>query len=145
MVLTDQLSSKCSLITRLNSSSAEALVQPIREQAPPTVRQHQHRLSPTETVSMAQAYLAGAEMRELADRFGVHPHTVSAALDRLGIPLRRQGLPDRALDEAVHLYRAGWSLAQLGRHYGCAHTAVRAALIAHGVSMRPRPGWSTDN
>ena len=141
MVLTGQLSNNPRLITSLEARGRQALAEPVRPSSPPTVRQHQHHLSAAEAVALAQAYQAGSEMRELAVRFDVHPHTVSAALRRLGIPLRRQGLSASALDEATQLYRAGWSLAQLGRRYRCAHTAVRAALIAHGVAMRPRPGW----
>jgi lambda repressor-like predicted transcriptional regulator len=93
------------------------------------VRQRQRRLTASEKVAVAQQYRAGAEMRELAVTFKVHRASISRCLRELGIPLRRQGLRAEDVPEAAKLYEAGWSLAQLGEKYGCAHTTIRLRLM----------------
>ena len=90
---------------------------------------------------MVRAYQAGAAMKELAIRFGVHRTSISRYLHALGVPLRRQGLQEGDLPEAARLYEEGWSLARLGEKYECHLTDVHQKLKAFGVKMRPRPGW----
>lgn len=114
--------------------------EPVRT-APLMVRQQQHRLTATEKVAIAQQYQAGAEMRELAAAFRVHRTSISHCLRELGIPLRHQGLRAEDLPVAARLYEGGWSLARLGKKYGCTHTTVRLRLMEYGVRMRPRRGW----
>jgi phage-related baseplate assembly protein len=111
------------------------------EEPAPIRRQVQRRLTPAEQVAVAQAYQAGADMKDLAAAYRVHRHSISHCLHALAIPLRRQGLQEQDLEEAARLYLEGWSLARLGQHYGCHLTHVHQKLIAHGVQMRPRPGW----
>jgi len=50
--------------------------------------QRQRRLTPSEIVSLAQEYAAGATVNRLADRFGVHRTTVLMHLERQGISRR---------------------------------------------------------
>jgi lambda repressor-like predicted transcriptional regulator len=83
----------------------------------------------------------GAEMGEPAARFGVHKHTITQCLKRLGVPLQRPGLRDDDVDEAAQLYTDGWSLVGLGEKYGCTYSSVKNALLRHGYRLRPRPGW----
>ena len=128
-------------LERLLAGTKITLSQPAPVEEPsPAKRQTQRRLTPAEQVAVAQAYQAGADMKDLAAAYGVHRHSISHCLRALGIPLRRQGLQERDVAEAARLYLEGWSLARLGEHYGCHLTHVHQKLIAHGVQMRPRPG-----
>ena len=45
-------------------------------------------------------------MDDLAEEFTVHRVTIAARLRRLAVPLRRQGIPDDDLEEAVRLCTA---------------------------------------
>ncbi len=112
---------------------------PVRSTPPGTdqaVRQQQRRLTPAEVVTLARAYRAGTDMQQLAHSFGVHRTTVSEHLRRLGIPLRRQGLADGDLAQAISLYAAGWSLTRLGERFGCDAETVRQAFIQAGIARR---------
>jgi hypothetical protein len=57
-----------------------------------------------------------------------------------GIALRRHGLTDEELREAVHYYTADHSLAWIGARFNVSPTTVAAALRRQGVQLRPRPG-----
>jgi transcriptional regulator of aromatic amino acid metabolism len=57
-----------------------------------------------------------------------------------GITIRRQGLTDEQVSEAVELYARGESLAWLGAHLGVSHTTIATELRQQGVQLRPRPG-----
>lgn len=103
-------------------------------------RQQQRRLSSAEQIEVVRAYQAGADMKALALQYGVHRTSISHCLHAFNIPLRRQGLGEQDVEEAARLYEEGWSLARLGEKYSCVHTAIRKALLEHGVTLRPRPG-----
>jgi DNA-directed RNA polymerase specialized sigma24 family protein len=75
-------------------------------------------------------------MVALADRFGLHRTTVAAQLRRAGVKLRRQGVPDDQVQDAIHLYDRGWSCRRLAAHYGCNDETVRQTLKRAGVTLR---------
>ncbi len=75
-------------------------------------------------------------MRELAVRWQVHRTTVAGHLRRAVVELRRQGLSEEQLGEAVRLYGEGWSLQRLAERYGCDPETARAYLKRVGVRMR---------
>ncbi len=99
-------------------------------------RQAQRRLAPNQIAELVAEYQAGADMRELAGRWGVHRTTVAGHLRRAGAELRRQGLSDEQLSEAVRLYGEGWSLQRLSERYGCDAETVRARLKKRNVVRR---------
>jgi len=81
---------------------------------------------------------------ELATRFGIERRTVSAILHRHGVPMRRRGLSPEQVDDAIHLYNLGWSLARVGQYLGVDHTTVLTTLRQRGIPTRdthgrPRP------
>ena len=78
-------------------------------------------------------------MKHLAKRWGVHRTTVAAHLQRAGVALRRQGLSDQQLGEAVHLYDHGWSLQRLAERFGCDAETVRSYLKR--AEVRRRSPW----
>src|SRR4051812_14250193 len=65
-----------------------------------------------------EGYRAGRTVYDLAARFGIHRVTVSAHLHRNGVTLRRQGLDDDDLRQAVSLYARDWSVARIGTRLG---------------------------
>ena len=88
------------------------------------------RLSPAEVSALAARYRAGANVRELADEFGVHKHTVSAHLAKQAIPTRIGG---RVIDEAaalriIRLYASGQTMDEIAAEIGVAQSTVSRAL-----------------
>jgi lambda repressor-like predicted transcriptional regulator len=141
VALTGQLSRWPSDLSSLRKRTDRAHPVPTDKPEPaPQARQRQRRLTAAEAVAVAQEYLAGATMRELARRFNVHRTTISSCLHQLAVPLRRQGLREDDLAELARLYQEGWSLARLGEKYDCDDETVRQFLLRHGVAMRPRRG-----
>jgi len=90
-----------------------------------------------QVTELVTAYVGGATTTELSERFGIHRRTVVLHLHRQGVPLRRQGLTPEHTEDAVRLYQAGSSLAQIAAHFGTTAMTVRRAISARGVRMRP--------
>jgi DNA-directed RNA polymerase specialized sigma24 family protein len=103
-------------------------------------RQLQRRLNPHEVSELGARYMAGATVKELASRFGIHRTTVRSHLDRLGSPPRPRGLREPQVQDAVDLYVSGLSLAKIGDQLGCDAETARQALLRAGVTIRPRRG-----
>lgn len=80
------------------------------------------------------------DQAEIAERYGVHRHTVADWLGRMAVPVRRPGLSPADLPRAAELYQAGWSLARVAEHFGCNGETARRALRTSGVQLRPRSG-----
>jgi hypothetical protein len=89
---------------------------------------------------LIQGYLAGATTYELGTRFGIERRTVSNILHRHDVPMRRQGLPPEQVDDAIHLYNLGWSLARVGEHLSVDHTTVLTKLRERGIPTRDTHG-----
>jgi len=75
-------------------------------------------------------YQAGAKIRELADEFDVHKHTVSAHLARRGIATRIGGrvIDAAAAQEIIRLYAGGLTMGEIGAELGVAQSTVSRAL-----------------
>ncbi len=89
---------------------------------------------------LVQGYAAGATTYELGDRFGIDRRTVSAILHQFDVPMRRRGLSPTQVDEAIRLYRLGWSLARVGEHLDVNPTAVLNRLQERGIRTRDTYG-----
>lgn len=123
------------LLSRASDSSTSEVGGPDR-----SPRQVQRRLGPAEVDRLVDGYRAGSTVRQLSAEFGVSRATVSAHLERQGLPRRYNRLSGDALAEAGRLYGDGWSLARLGERYGLDAGTVRRALLKSGVQTRPRQG-----
>ena len=97
-----------------------------------TVRQ----LKPAEILQMVANARAGATVRQLAAKFGVHRSTVGKHLDAHGVSTRRLRLTPEQIEEAARLYREGASLEDLEIQYGVSDTTVRIHLLRYGMTMR---------
>ncbi|MFI6774238.1 hypothetical protein [Nocardia sp. NPDC050412] len=79
-------------------------------------------------------------MYQLGARFGIERRTVSEILHRHSVPMRRRGLSPIQIDDAIHLYNLGWSLARVGQHLGVDPTTVLAKLRQRGIPTRDAHG-----
>jgi DNA-directed RNA polymerase specialized sigma24 family protein len=130
-------SKQSALVGRLSASQAALLASASDHRQGPSVRkrQTQRRLTAEQTRQLVTEYEAGASMKELAVRWGLHRTTVAAQLRQAGVRLRRQGVPDPLLDEAIQLYGDGWSCQRLAERYGCEAETVRQTLKRAGVRL----------
>jgi hypothetical protein len=77
---------------------------------------------------------------ELGARFGIDRRTVSNILHRHGVPMRRRGLSPDQVDDAIHLYNLGWSLARVGQHLNVHHTTMLTTLRERAIPTRDPHG-----
>jgi hypothetical protein len=98
------------------------------------------QLDTDQTQALIQSYLAGVTTYELGARFGIDRRTVSNILHRHGVQMRRCGLSPDQVDDAVHLYKLGWSLARVGEHLDVDHTTVLTKLRERGIPTRDSHG-----
>lgn len=137
--LTGQLSNPCPpLLRMLNKQKSQVTrLKPRSQDDRP--RQRQVHLSDDDQIALVDRYHQGALQRELAETYGTERRTVQAIVRRHGATKSRGLLPEQ-IDEAVRLYKAGDSLAKIGRKLGVDHGTVRARLLEPGVSMRSTAG-----
>ena len=131
-------SSKHSALVRRLAASLPALLAGGRRVAVKAVRERQvqRRLTAEQVDQLLSEYRAGASMKDLADQWRLHRTTVAGHLRQAGVALRRQGLSDAQLSEAVRLYGEGWSCQRLADRYNCDDETVRTYLRRAGVRMR---------
>ncbi|WP_280410268.1 helix-turn-helix domain-containing protein [Nocardia brasiliensis] len=94
------------------------------------------KLSDPEKAELAQDYLRGMTVYQLAKKFSVQRQTVSKHLHRMGVPMRQQGLSEEQVNRAAELYAEGLTLKQVGARLGADAGTVRLALLRRGVKMR---------
>ena len=117
---------------------------PLSELIAPNSKPQRHvhpRLQAGELDELAEAYLAGATLSELSDRFRKHRTTISTDLDRRGVARRYRMVEGDRLHQAIQGYQDGKSVATIGKELGIAGDTVRKALNNAGVKLRPRRGW----
>jgi hypothetical protein len=113
-----------------------------RRSAPRLAVRRSRQLTKNEVESLVVARLAGAEINELAERFGVHRATVISLLGRAGVPhRRRQGrvLSPERLVAAGEVYVSGVNLTEVAERFDVDRRYLRKALPAAGFDLRP-PG-----
>ena len=99
------------------------------------LRQAQRRLAPAELEALIAEYEAGARVGELAKVYELHRTTVAKHVARAG--KTRSVMTEAQIDEAVRLYRDGWTLHNLGQRFGVADQTIRRVLIERAVTIRP--------
>jgi DNA-binding CsgD family transcriptional regulator len=105
-----------------------------------TPKQVHRRLRPTEVGELIASYKNGSTVYELAEQFRIHRETVSALLERQGIPRRGRPLSPAQIEQAAKLYDSGLSLAKVAPQLGCDPGTVRLALLKSGMRMRNNHG-----
>ncbi len=99
------------------------------------LRQAQRRLAPAELEVLTAEYEAGARVGELAKVYDLHRTTVARHVARAG--KTRPVMTEEQIDEAVLLYRDGWTLHNLGQRLGVADQTIRRVLVQRAVAIRP--------
>lgn len=98
------------------------------------------RFDDTTARQIADAYLAGTVMTELARQHGTNATTISNYLTRQGIALREPGAPTfwtaGRKDEAQYRYANGESQQQIADALGCSQAGVSYALAKQGIRIR---------
>ncbi len=111
---------------------------------PKPVAPHRHalkrRVSQDERAQIVAKYESGISSNQLVTDHKLAKGTILKILREEGASIRRQGLSDRQVSEAVDFYRSGRSLAWIGDKLGFSPTTVGKALIAAGVSLRDPHG-----
>jgi len=99
---------------------------------PPTSCRIAYQLQATEIDDLVVQYKAGATVRQLAAKFGVHRATVGKHLEARGVDTRQPLLSSEAVKEA------GTILEDLATRYHVSDTTIRRYLLLGGVKLRPR-------
>lgn len=97
------------------------------------------RLTAEERRLFIEGFKAGEPIAEWSARFGVHRTTLDNLIKRL--ELTREGpdaVPQSVRDEIAASYRAGETLAVIGRRYGFSQNKVQRVLVAEREPTRPR-------
>lgn len=81
-------------------------------------RPSQSKLTEAEEAEIVSAYTSGSTVYEVAELVRCDRRTVSEALKRNGVTMRRQSPSSEAVDEMVRLRSTGISLAQIGAKVG---------------------------
>lgn len=102
------------------------------------------RLEPEVIAELVAAYESGVPTTQLTKTYGLSKGSVLKLLSEAGVTMRRQGLDESQIREAAGRYSGGASLASVAALYDCSAEHLRQALLAHGVLIRPRAGWSYD-
>jgi DNA-binding CsgD family transcriptional regulator len=143
VVLRGSRSNFLALLRRLGKDLPDLLeASPPPVEQSPVIKQHQRRLPPEEVAGLVAEYRAGDTMTLLAERYGVHPMTVTAHLKRAGLDLTPKRMSESEIDDAVQLYTAGWSLERIADRLGVTAMTVQRRLVARGLPRR-KP-WERD-
>lgn len=124
-----------SLVRKLPDPSA-----PMPSTAARSKPKRARQLDAAQIRELIAGYEGGATVYELAARFGIERRTVGEILHRHHVPMRRRGLTPDQIDDAIHLYGQGWSLARVGRHLGVDGMTVLNRLRERGISTRDTQG-----
>lgn len=125
-----------SLLTETNGEKRR-----VEEQIPK--KQQQRRLSEDAIDRLVADYEAGESAATLAERYGVHRHTIASHLEQRGVTrhVTQNKLSPADTDEAIQLYLKGTSLIQVGETFSVSAATIARALRQQGIPLRPRRGW----
>jgi DNA-binding NarL/FixJ family response regulator len=104
----------------------------------------QRRLSGTEIAMLADLYICGSSIREIACRFGIHRTTVLNHLEARGVSRRRmvRKMSDAQVIEAASRYASGRSLFSVASDFEVHEQTLTREFRKAGVPIRPRRGWN---
>ncbi|WP_449276657.1 helix-turn-helix domain-containing protein [Leucobacter sp. GX24907] len=87
--------------------------------------------------AMVAAYQSGASLISIAREHRLGKETVRDLLVDAGVRIRRQGLEDAQVTQAVRSYESGLTTREIARELGVGHSMVWRALKRAGVESRP--------
>lgn len=86
---------------------------------------------------MVAAYKSGASLISIAREHRLGKEKVRDLLVDAGVRIRRQGLEDAQVTQAVRSYESGLTTREIARELGVGHSMVWRALKRAGVESRP--------
>ncbi|MDO5676164.1 MAG: helix-turn-helix domain-containing protein [Propionibacteriaceae bacterium] len=86
---------------------------------------------------MIAEYEAGASLISIATARRLGKQTVSRLLAEAGVRIRRQGLDEEQVGQAVRAYLSGQTTREVADELGVGHSMVWRALKSAGVELRP--------
>ena len=104
------------------------------------LRQRQNRLTPEQVAAMAERYLKGANVNELAAEFQCARQTVALRLKEHGVVMRNQPATAEEIAQVVELYSSGLSLVGVAAETRFSAKSVLNYLRAEGVQLRDTRG-----
>lgn len=107
---------------------------------PPEPFKLSQRLQSDVITEIVARYKAGVPSTALAAAFGISKSSIIRLLREAGVKVRKQGLTDEQIDDAVKLYAEGKSLAWIGKRLRVDHGTVWRQLRKRGVRMRDTHG-----
>lgn len=106
---------------------------------PARVVRKARRLTADERRLFIEGYKAGEPIAGWAERLGVHRTTLDNLIRRLELTREDpDAVPKQVKDKIVASYRAGETLAVIGRRHSFSQNKVQRLLVAAGESTRPR-------
>jgi hypothetical protein len=100
----------------------------------PGERQSQTWLPPDELARLVAGYRSERTVYQFAGEFKIARQTVSEHLHRHGVPMRRQGLTDDQVLEAIRLRKQGLTPKMINVHFEVSIDTVRDRLRRRGVA-----------
>ncbi|MDJ1372569.1 MULTISPECIES: helix-turn-helix domain-containing protein [Microbacteriaceae] len=94
-------------------------------------------VAPEVLQAMISAYEAGESLISIATARRLGKQTVSRLLSEAGVRVRRQGLDEEQVAQAVGAYLSGKTIREVAAELGVGHSMVWRALKAAGVELRP--------
>ena len=127
-------------IERVLNLTEKAAKRPENCDPPHRFHKLERRLEPATITEIVEAYKVGESTPSLRQRFGLSSTAILRLLADHDVKMRGQGLRDADRPAVIKLYEQGLTLAQLAVKYETAPGTIRRALLAAGVTVRPRGG-----
>jgi predicted HTH domain antitoxin len=116
---------------------ADPVAERPRTEAPRQARQ----LKGDRAAALVSDYSAGASIKEVTERYGVHRLTAYKIIERHGVAIRKRRLTEDEIELAVRLYEQGMSQARIAEQIGASSDGVRYQLLKRGIKMRSPHEW----
>lgn len=110
--------------------------------AEPRIHAIRRRLSGEVREQLLADYQTGVSAKQLAGRYQLSRSSIRALLRESGLPQRYQIMARAEIDQAVELYAAGLTIAEVAAAIGRPCSTVQTALARRGVARRSRHDYA---
>lgn len=110
--------------------------------APPRTHAIHRRLSNEVREQLLADYQTGISAKQLGHRYQLSRSSIRVLLRESGLPQRYQAMTEAEADQAVKLYNAGSTIAEVAAALGRPHSTIQTALTRRGVAMRRRHDYA---
>ena len=108
----------------------------------PRVHALHRRLSQEIRDQLLADYQAGISAKQLAGRYQLSRSSIRVLLRESGLPQRYQAMTETETNQAVELYGAGSTIAEVAAVLGRPCSTIQTALARRGVARRSRHDYS---